>query len=186
MEDRAGATRAASRRRPCPGTGGPTRCPSRCPRWQPSFSPRRGDGVDARCRRPRQHRPPLYPFRRFMRPLHLALVWHMHQPYYKDDVAGTYLLPWIRLRSNKDYRKMAALLDAYPRVRQTFNLVPSLLAQIEDYANGSFDELFLSLSQKPAAQLTSEERVFILRWMRESPRFLRVQASPRYAELAAR
>jgi starch synthase len=121
-----------------------------------------------------------------MRPLHLALVWHMHQPYYKDDVAGTYLLPWIRLRSNKDYRKMAALLDAYPRVRQTFNLVPSLLMQIEDYANGSFNEVFLSLSRKPAADLTAEERSFILRWMRESPRFLRVQASPRYSELGGR
>src|SRR5437879_6318268 len=122
--------------------------------------------------------------------LHLALVWHMHQPYYKDDLTGTYLLPWVRLRSTKDYHKMAALLDSYPRVRQTFNLVPSLLAQIEDYGSangeGPGQDLFLSLSRRPAAELTAEERGFLLRWMRESPRFLRVQASPRYRELAAR
>jgi len=121
-----------------------------------------------------------------MRPLHLALVWHMHQPYYKDDLTSTYLLPWVRLRATKDYYKMAALLDGYPNVRQTFNLVPSLLAQIEDYSGGRYEDLFLNLSRRPAADLSAEERDFILRWMRESPRFLRVQASPRYTELASR
>src|SRR5437588_4623642 len=118
--------------------------------------------------------------------LHLALVWHMHQPYYKDDLTGTYLLPWVRLRSAKDYYKMAALLDGYPRVRQTFNLVPSLLEQINDYANGSYQDLFLTISARPAAELSGEERQFLLTWMRESPRFLRVQQSPRYLELAGR
>ena len=127
-----------------------------------------------------------------MRPLHLAFVWHLHQPYYKDDLTDTYLLPWVRLRSTKDYHKMAALLESYPRVRQTFNLVPSLLTQIEDYgreADGGATrdpDLFLRLSRKPARELTADDRSFILRWMRESPRFLRVQASPRYRELAAR
>jgi starch synthase len=125
-----------------------------------------------------------------MRPLHLAFVWHLHQPYYKDDLTDTYLLPWVRLRSTKDYHKMAALLDSYPRVRQTFNLVPSLLAQIDDYGRpGEPDrdhDLFLRLSRTPAGELTAEERAFVLRWMRESPRFLRVQASPRYRELASR
>jgi len=118
--------------------------------------------------------------------LHLALVWHMHQPYYKDDLTGTYLLPWVRLRSAKDYYKMAALLDGYPRVRQTFNLVPSLLEQINDYSNGSYQDLFLNISSRPAAELSGEERQFLLTWMRESPRFLRVQQSPRYLELAGR
>jgi starch synthase len=118
--------------------------------------------------------------------LHLALVWHMHQPYYKDDLTGTYLLPWVRLRSAKDYYKMAALLDGYPRVRQTFNLVPSLLEQIDDYAQGSYQDLFLNISSRPAAELSGEERQFLLTWMRESPRFLRVQQSPRYLELAGR
>src|SRR5579871_2782328 len=118
--------------------------------------------------------------------LHLALVWHLHQPYYKDDLTGTYLLPWVRLRSAKDYHKMAALLDGYPKIRQTFNLVPSLLEQIEDYSQGSYQDLFLNISSRPAADLTAEEREFLLTWMRESPRFLRVQSSPRYLELAGR
>src|SRR3989442_1142820 len=115
-----------------------------------------------------------------MKPLHVAFIWHMHQPYYKDDLTSTYLLPWVRLRSAKDYYKMPALLDAYPKIRSTFNLVPSLLAQIEDYGKEDSVDLFLNLSRRAAAELSSEERGFIIRWMRESPRALRVQQSPYY------
>ena len=121
-----------------------------------------------------------------MKPLHVAFIWHMHQPYYKDDLTSTYLLPWVRLRSAKDYYKMPALLDAYPTVRATFNLVPSLLAQIEDYGKADSVDLFLNLSRRDAEDLTAEEREFVLRWMRESPRALRVQQSPRYLDLASR
>ncbi len=121
-----------------------------------------------------------------MRPLNVAFVWHMHQPYYKDDLTSTYLLPWVRLRSAKDYFKMPALLDGYPKIRATFNLVPSLLAQIEDYGKEESVDLFLNLSKRPAGDLSAEEREFVLRWMRESPRALRVQQSPRYLELASR
>src|SRR6478672_4419978 len=124
--------------------------------------------------------------RKHVKPLHVAFVWHMHQPYYKDDLTNTYLLPWVRLRSAKDYYKMPSLLDAYPKVRATFNLVPSLLAQIEDYGKEESVDLFLNLSRRNAEDLTGEEREFVLRWMRESPRALRVQQSPRYLELASR
>src|SRR6202163_4413163 len=93
-----------------------------------------------------------------MKPLHVAFVWHMHQPYYKDDLTNTYLLPWVRLRSAKDYYKMPALLDGYPKVRATFNLVPSLLAQIEDYGKEESVDLFLNLSRRAAdAQYTAQD-----------------------------
>ncbi|TMD79599.1 MAG: glycoside hydrolase [Chloroflexi bacterium] len=121
-----------------------------------------------------------------MKPLNVAFVWHMHQPYYKDDLTSTYLLPWVRLRCAKDYLKMPALLDGYPNVRATFNLVPSLLAQIEDYGKEGSVDLFLNLSSRDAGELSAEEQTFLLRWMRESPRALRVQQSPRYLELASR
>src|SRR4030088_873408 len=121
-----------------------------------------------------------------MRPIHVAFVWHMHQPYYKDDLTSTYLLPWVRLRCSKDYYKMPALLDGYPKSRATFNLVPSLLAQIGDYGKSESVDLFLNLSRRDAGEPSAEERDFILRWMRESPRALRVQQSPRYLELASR
>src|SRR6202171_718412 len=121
-----------------------------------------------------------------MKPIHVAFVWHMHQPYYKDDLTSASLLPWVRLRCAKDYYKMPALLDGYPKIRATFNLVPSLLAQIEDYGKSESVDLFLNLSRRDAGELSAEERDFVLRWMRESPRALRVQQSPRYLELASR
>ncbi|MDQ2923582.1 MAG: hypothetical protein M3Q90_04740, partial [Candidatus Dormibacteraeota bacterium] len=92
----------------------------------------------------------------------------------------------MRLRSAKDYYKMPALLDGYPKIRATFNLVPSLLAQIEDHGKAESVDLFLNLSRRDAGELSAEERDFLLRWMRESPRSLRVQQSPRYLELASR
>jgi hypothetical protein len=55
-----------------------------------------------------------------------SLLWHQHQPFYKDLVTGQYRLPWTRLHALKDYYGMVKLLiyDEFPQVHQTFNLVP--------------------------------------------------------------
>jgi alpha-amylase/alpha-mannosidase (GH57 family) len=96
-------------------------------------------------------------------PIYLALIWHMHQPYYKDLVTGEYVLPWVRLHGTKDYYDMVAILDDYPDIRATFNLVPSLLMQIEDYVNGSGKDKDLLLSEKDPKSLSEEEIVYILK-----------------------
>ena len=64
----------------------------------------------------------------------VALLWHMHQPYYEDLVTREHILPWVRLHALKDYYGMVALLREFPGVRMTFNLVPSLLVQLEAFA----------------------------------------------------
>ena len=69
-----------------------------------------------------------------MSPLHVALVWHMHQPYYRQPGSDLALLPWMRLHATKDYLHMAEVVAAYPDVHITFTLVPSLAEQIQDYA----------------------------------------------------
>ncbi|MCI0611944.1 hypothetical protein L0244_03045, partial [bacterium] len=66
----------------------------------------------------------------------LAILWHNHQPYYKNFADGSYLLPWVRLHAIKDYWGMAYILREFPQIRQNFNLVPSLLDQLQDYATG--------------------------------------------------
>ena len=33
----------------------------------------------------------------------VALLWHMHQPFYQDLVTGEHILPWVRLHGLKDY-----------------------------------------------------------------------------------
>ena len=64
----------------------------------------------------------------------VAILWHMHQPFYQDLVTGEHILPWVRLHAIKDYWGMVALLREFPQVRVTFNLVPSLLVQLEAFA----------------------------------------------------
>ena len=107
----------------------------------------------------------------------------MHQPYYKDDLQHTFLLPWVRLRCAKDYYKMPALLDDYPAIKQTFNLVPALVAQVADYVDGQDSDVYLDLARRPASELTTEERAFIARWMTESSQLRRVRQYPRYLDL---
>jgi len=87
----------------------------------------------------------------------------MHQPYYKDDITGSYILPWVRLHGTKDYYDMPALLADFPQVHQTFNLVPSLLKQILDYVENGATDKFLDMTLKPAADLDPEEKQFLLK-----------------------
>ncbi len=86
----------------------------------------------------------------------------MHQPYYKDILTQESPVPWVRLHGTKDYLDMVAILKNYPKIHQTFNVVPSLLEQIDDYLNRNVKDKYLHLSYKEAAALTSEEKKFII------------------------
>ena len=46
--------------------------------------------------------------------IRLVLLWHMHQPFYKDMVTGEYRLPWVRLHALKDYYGMVKLSEEFP------------------------------------------------------------------------
>src|SRR6266446_5325098 len=89
---------------------------------------------------------------------YLMLLWHMHQPFYKDLAEDRYTMPWVRLHALKDYWGMVAILREFPSVHVTFNLVPSLVAQIEDYANITANELPYEVTFKPADKLTVKDR----------------------------
>ncbi len=95
-------------------------------------------------------------------PLYIAFFWHMHQPYYKDALSNKFILPWVRLHGIKDYYDMVAILEDFPSIHQTVNIVPSLIEQILNYAdNGSTDE-YMDLTLKPASKLTIQDKLFIL------------------------
>jgi len=115
--------------------------------------------------------------------LRIVFLWHMHQPYYKDLVSGEYRLPWVRMHALKDYYGMVKLLEEFPQVHQTFNLVPSLIAQIEDYVAGSARDPFLDLAAKPARDLTPEERQFALQYLFQANQTNMLRRYPRYHEL---
>src|SRR5207244_3809681 len=98
-----------------------------------------------------------------MKELAVAFLWHLHQPYYTDPLTKTAPLPWVRLHAIKGYFDMGLLLDQHPDVRVTVNLTPSLLLQLLELADGSVADLFWTHTARPAADLTGDERVFILR-----------------------
>ncbi len=107
----------------------------------------------------------------------------MHQPFYKDLVTGVYALPWARLHALKDYYGMVKILDDFPEIHQTFNLVPSLVVQIEDYAADNASDPFLELALKPAEQLEPTQKEFILRYFFQANQERQIDRYPRYAEL---
>ncbi len=107
----------------------------------------------------------------------------MHQPFYKDLVRGEYKLPWTRLHGLKDYYGMVQVLEAFPKVRQTFNLVPSMLVQVEEYAAGTADDPFLRLALKPAESLTESDKQFLLQYYFQANVENLIFRYPRYAEL---
>ncbi|MDP3791139.1 MAG: glycoside hydrolase family 57 protein [Candidatus Omnitrophota bacterium] len=94
--------------------------------------------------------------------LSIAFLWHMHQPCYKDTITGRYYMPWARFHAIKDYFPMAALLEDFDNIRMTFNLVPSLLEQIHDYAHNDATDALLDLTRKKASSLTEDDKLDIL------------------------
>ena len=113
----------------------------------------------------------------------VALLWHMHQPYYEDLVTHEHILPWVRLHALKDYYGMAALLREFPDVRVTFNLVPSLLVQLEAFAADRARDRVLDLSLTPAADLAEPDISFILENFFHAQRQRMIDVYPRYKAL---
>lgn len=115
--------------------------------------------------------------------INLCFVWHMHQPFYKDLVTGEYNLPWTRMHALKDYYGMVKVLEGFPAVHQTFNLVPSMMVQLEEYASGQAVDPFLKAALKPAEELTEQEQEFILQYFFQANDDRLIARYPRYLEL---
>jgi alpha-amylase/alpha-mannosidase (GH57 family) len=110
----------------------------------------------------------------------------MHQPFYKDLWTGEYKLPWTRLHALKDYAGMVEILAEFPRIRQTFNLVPSMVLQIDEYANGTASDPFFDCAVMPAEDFNDAQRAFVLKYFFQAnvPRVINNNA--RYRELLER
>jgi len=115
--------------------------------------------------------------------LDIAFLWHMHQPFYKDTLSGQYMMPWVRLHGIKDYYPMAALIENFESIKATFNMVPSLVEQINDYAKNDAHDIFMDLTSIKASSLTFKDRVEILNnfFKVNFKRF--IGTNPRYTEL---
>src|SRR5918992_1921809 len=110
----------------------------------------------------------------------VAILWHMHQPYYEDLATGEHVLPWVRMHALKDYYGMVALMNEFPQVKLTFNLVPSLLVQLEAFAEDRAHDWHLDLGLKEAGSLSEDERSLILSEFFHAPRGRMIDLYPRY------
>src|ERR1700719_1997755 len=117
-----------------------------------------------------------------MNRVNLVVLWHMHQPQYRDPATGQYVLPWTRLHALKDYWGMVKVLGEFPRVHATFNFVPLLAEQIEEYASGQFKEEWFEIAFAPADSLTPEQKRQALERAFQVNESL-VYRWPRFAEL---
>ena len=114
--------------------------------------------------------------------INLVILWHMHQPQYRDPATGVYVLPWTRLHALKDYWGMVKVLGEFPQVHATFNFVPLLAEQIEEYASGRFKEDWFEIAFAPAEALTLEQKRSALERAFQVHESL-VNRWPRFAEL---
>ena len=83
----------------------------------------------------------------------------------------------------KDYYGMVAMLEEFPAIHQTFNLVPSMMVQIEEYAEGRAQDPFLRCALKPAEELTSGEQEFLLKYFFQANPPRMIYRYKRYGEL---
>lgn len=118
-----------------------------------------------------------------MKKLYVSILWHMHQPPYRDPDSSEPLLPWVRLHALREYHDMARLLDRNDRMRCTFNFVPSLLQQLDEIVSGGIVDRYAAVTRKPTAELTVPERRFVAQELFSVHREANILPYPRYREL---
>ncbi|MSP87059.1 MAG: glycoside hydrolase [Methylotenera sp.] len=112
----------------------------------------------------------------------------MHQPDYRDTISNEYVLPWTYLHAIKDYSDMAFHLEANPKARVSFNFVPILLEQLEDYSlqfkkNEIRDPLLSLLVHEDLAGLSQEQCLLVMQSCFKSHHEKMLSPFPHYQRL---
>jgi len=115
--------------------------------------------------------------------LKVVILWHMHQPYYRDPASGNMMLPWVRLHGLKDYGDLPIRLKRFERLKMTFNLVPSLIEQLNLYCDGKTTDRHLQLTQKPTGGLERQEKAEIFDTFFTANPATMIEPFPRYRRL---
>jgi alpha-amylase/alpha-mannosidase (GH57 family) len=115
--------------------------------------------------------------------LSVNFLWHMHQPYYRDDISGEIVMPWVFLHAIKDYYDMPWYLEKFPTIKATFNLVPSLLVQLGAYENPEVNDKFIKTMRKKVEELDADETTYIVEYLFFSNEHNMIKPFARYHEL---
>lgn len=106
----------------------------------------------------------------------------MHQPNYREPGFDRLAMPWVRFHALKDYLDMPLLAAEQESVRVTFNLVPSLIDQLDLYLNGGVDR-HLELSRLRPEDVGAVLRLEILDSFFSAFPENMIKPYPRYWEL---
>ena len=123
-----------------------------------------------------------------MQPINFVLLWHMHQPDYRNYETGEFMLPWVYLHAIKDYTDMVSHLEAHPSMKAVVNFVPVLLDQLEDYA-AQFamgrirDPLLRLLAMPDLEQASTSDRLRVFDSCFRSNHVTMMQPYPAYKRL---
>lgn len=117
--------------------------------------------------------------------LKIALLWHMHQPFYYDPLKGMFTMPWVRLHATKDYLDMLLLCLGYEKIKPVFNLTPSLILQIQMYLDG-VPEFHIQLTLKDPKELTQSDKIIILKDFFMANWDTMIKPFPKYYELLSK
>ena len=91
-------------------------------------------------------------------------------------------MPWVRLHATKDYLDMPLLATRYEKIKTTFNLVPSLIDQLELYLNGGTDP-HLELSCLNPENINDFQKISILETFFSANLATMIEPYPRYKEI---
>ncbi len=105
----------------------------------------------------------------------------MHQPFYGDG-DNRFLMPYTFLHAIKDYYDMAWYV-ARSNVRCSFNLVPSLVEQLEFLSESIFKDTLVYVISKHVSSLTKRERIFLQNTLFEVNRKNFIEPYSRYLSL---
>ena len=84
--------------------------------------------------------------------LNLAIVFHQHQPYYRNMLTGMYEMPWVRVHAMTEYVDSPGILEKYPDTKVTYNLVPSFMEQLMDYHRNETLDVHTDIAKRPWPQ----------------------------------
>lgn len=118
-----------------------------------------------------------------MKKLYLCFLWHMHQPWYIDPFTQEFEMPWVFLHAIKDYYEMPWLVSRYKKIKATFNLVPSLIKQLQIYSENPSSCKFLNLSKKDVDKISVAEKDYLLKILFSANLTTMIKPIPRYFQI---
>jgi UDPglucose--hexose-1-phosphate uridylyltransferase len=93
----------------------------------------------------------------------VSFLWHLHQPAYRT-ADGVSHAPWAVIHAGGAYTTLARAIESTAATGQVVNIVPTLLEQLQAYADESVTDPVLEAILTPVADLGEDQRQTLVSW----------------------